>query len=322
MTTESHTFEDTFLGTPTFLDFNKIYPYIQRNMMGALDFKEMLSRLELMALHDPSFNAVINKFNNKDTYFKSAWISQFKKATPDVDIILYSTEGIKLDTANKNISHYILADKWQGSINAKLNSGELNEAELTKILKDYEKIINSKKTGYWTPKGGKWSKKNADNVIKATSDAFNALGIDLSEDTIRKTISNKIAQDYFEQKNKDKLYTAYTEIFRDNLSTIVAYIQAQFKEKANALKILKQKRKDEEINETEYLEEKEKIESTVIEERSINRLNNIALQTNAFQYDLIESSYFDVKGNNDFGTVNPSFLSVFFDLIKALIIVS
>ena len=69
----------------------------------------------------------------------------------------------------------------------------------------------------------------------------------ISEDTIRKTISNKIAQDYFEQKNKDKLYTAYTEIFRDNLSTIVAYIQAQFKEKANAIKILKQKRKDEEI---------------------------------------------------------------------------
>tara|TARA_R100000655_G_scaffold2992_2_gene11229 strand:- start:2955 stop:19061 length:16107 start_codon:yes stop_codon:yes gene_type:complete len=305
MTTESFDSKDTFLGLPVFLDFNKVYPYIQRNMVGSLDFNEMSARLELMRKHNPAFQELLNKLQT-DPLFKSAWVSQFKKARPNVDVILYSTDGIKLDSANKNISHYILAEKWQSNINSKLNSGELTLDKLEKILYDYIKIIQSKKNGLYNSKS--W--RNNDKVVEATEKAFNALGIPLTKEMIEKVLSNPVGL----RNNKSKV-DFYNNVFKSNLEFIIRPILSQLKNKNIELNTLEAQK--EKLTEKDYLERKEKIEEILIEEQSINRLNDVAEQVNVFQYDLIESSYFDVNGNNVYGTVNPSFLSEFFGLVEA-----
>lgn len=289
---------DTFLGLEIYLDFNKVYPYIQRNMIGALDLTEMLDRLETMAHHDPSLHHLIAKLNN-DMNFKAAWVSTFKKQTPDKDLVLYGQDGVKVDSANKNVSHVILGDKWSANFTAKINDGSLGVTEIAQLQKDFQLEYKAK---VYSAEGKNEEKfiENIDSIIETSIKTLNSLGVNITPDNLRKIITSTVNGKYYGSPKK-----AYDRIIYDNVIAIMGDILAQD---------INIKRKQEAAKKKNV---KLPVAETKIEPSSINRFNNIALHSSVYQYDLIESSYFDVKGNNVYATLNPHYLSDFFDLVKA-----
>jgi hypothetical protein len=273
---------DTFLGLETFLDFNKVYPYIQRNMLGAATIEEMIDRLRNMSNHDPAIIHIVARLEN-DQNLRAAWYTQFHKQSPDKYVILLDNgqeTSIKVDVSNKNTSHYLLANEWKSNFLAKIEQGNFSVEYLKQmgaIYKELEQLAYQDRFN-----------NNKADIIDKTVDLLNNLGIVVTNTQLTKVINNPIiGQRFGSQKD------VWTDIFKTGLASIYREIGIYNK-----------------------LTAEEKLEYKF---QSLSRLNDISQVVNLFQYDKIESSSFDVKGNNVYSSTNPHFMSNLFEELKAAV---
>ena len=296
---------DTFLGLETYLDFNKVYPYIQKNMLGATDLNEMTARLETLAGHDPSLFHLLEKLL-RDENLQAAWVSTFHKQAPARDMILYGEQGIKIEAANRNTSHLLLADKWNNTLVSKLESGELTQDNLTILDSNYKTGIhnltynleNNHDEAYAT---------NYEQIVDLTVKTLEDLGIAITKDTVHKILNNRINIEFYGSP-----YNLYNKVFGTNLLNTIGDLLTAYKKFENEAMSMA-------MAVSEGLMTDKEIENFKPEFTSINRLNVIALHADTYQYDLTESSYFDVMGNNIYGATTPNFLSEFFAKVQAAI---
>jgi len=295
---------DTFLGLETFLDFNKVYPYIHRNMVGAMDISEMLARVQTMALHDPTFNHLLAKLNS-DINLRAAWVSQFTKHMPAKDLVMYGQEGIKVDAANRNVSHFILGDKWNNSIATALDAGTLTNADIANLQNSFTTMFNK---NTYSAEGNKSIPfaANVDTIIAETAKVLEKLGIDITAANLRKIIDSPVNQNYYGTPVE-----VFQKVIHENIDAVLRDIMKANKKRDAAMEnygmALAEGLTEEELTSEDF----------PLELDHINRLNHLAMHANVYQYDLIESSYFDVKGNNVYAGLNPHYLSTFFSMVRA-----
>jgi pyruvate/2-oxoglutarate dehydrogenase complex dihydrolipoamide acyltransferase (E2) component len=276
---------NTFLGLETFLDFNKVYPYIQRNMLGARTIQEMMLRLENMTNHDASISRILEKLKT-DSNFRAAWFSSFHKQSPQKFAVLIegSENGstVKVEQSNKNTSHYLLSNEWKNNFLTKIENGEFNKdmfAQMKELITNIERMSSGNNPA-------REFENNAVDIIENLVTAFDLLGVNLTEEQLAKTFSNSVLRQRF-----GTAYNMYNQIFREALRRLSGEINAY-----NKLALDKK---------SEY------------KFNSLNRLNQVSQIVNLFQYDFIESSFFDVNGNNVYSSTNPNYLSNFFEAISA-----
>lgn len=144
MTTPSNT-PGSFLGLPTYLNFNKYFPYIRRMMAGATTTEEMIARLEHITQFDSSIGNISARLR-ADKILANAWFSQFSKQNPNKSVILVNQDSIDLDISNKRSGHYILSDGWTDTFKLHIEAGDLKDKveELTTQKNTILELIKTK----------------------------------------------------------------------------------------------------------------------------------------------------------------------------------
>lgn len=277
------TYKETFLGLEKFLDFNKVYPYIMRNMLGASDINEMLARLENLATHDRSILGVLSKLKN-DTNLQSAWLSQFRKQSPTKYIVLIDDNGVKVDISNKNTSHYILSNGWKNNVITGLEDKTITPA----VLAEIKTIMNGELAALTLTE--ETTVNNIQRISEISTDIMNRLGIDVTQEMLFKTLTNPIYINYL-----GSVKNSFVRLIREPMTAVTQELGTELK-----------------LTEAEI-----KKRDKPFAFNSHGRLNLLAQHVNLYQYDLLESSSFDVMGNNVYSVINPSFLSLTIDKIKA-----
>ena len=164
-----------FLGLETYLDFNKVYPYLQRNMIGALDMAEMLDRLRIMAQFDSTMLNIANRLE-ADPSLQRAWYSNFRKQLPNRDVILVEPDAISVDKSNKAASHYILTNVWSDTLQVRLEQDyftpDVKKAMNVSLLAVNRGLTNN----------------NMELAVTEAVKIFDALGIEISAVNLHKMI--------------------------------------------------------------------------------------------------------------------------------------
>ncbi len=175
MTTPSNT-PGNFLGLPTYLNFNKYFPYIRRMMAGATTTEEMIARLEHITQFDSSIGNISARLR-ADKTLANAWFSQFSKQNPNKSVILINQDSIDLDISNKRSGHYILSDGWTDTFKLHIEAGDLKDKveELTTQKNTILELIKTK-----------------DNVRLANeiSAYLKVIGVNLTPELINKFFTN------------------------------------------------------------------------------------------------------------------------------------
>lgn len=175
-------------GLTEYLDFNTIYPFMVRSLIGSITENEILDRLQDMSKVHPSFSLMAMELK-KDSNLLAQFKSQFHKYPYDSNVtFLYNMDyGLEVRTDNeakKTRADITIADKWVNAINI-LSDTKYNTPESRQRLRDhlvsnyYNNILSLK---------DKFS-ENSSVLTELIKNFANDIGIDLSDNTILRQIS-------------------------------------------------------------------------------------------------------------------------------------
>jgi len=113
-----------FLGTPTFIEFDAVYPYLESNLAGISSTQEMMERLlEFAQTADPSYGHLYMKlFNDPD--LQSAFFTHFAKQRPTIVLPIYQEDGsFAVLPINRNNSEFLIRDRFLAQAGARILEG-------------------------------------------------------------------------------------------------------------------------------------------------------------------------------------------------------
>lgn len=175
----------TYLGLTKFLNFGKIFPYMQRNLAGSTNLDDMLSRLEIMSNIDPSIVNILEKVKASKT-LQAGLYSTFKFQSPLVATFLVNDSKDELEIKQqydnrKSRANFVIADDWTINIISRLKDGKYSDSVKLAIKKLSTEIALS---------------KDEDKISKSIELA-NLLGINLIKTQVQKVVDNVDFKRYF-----------------------------------------------------------------------------------------------------------------------------
>ncbi len=170
--------KSTTTGMNKYVDFNTIYPYMVRNLIGAKTSAEIIERLDKMAKVYPSFAYMSNELTKDGNLLAQVESNMAKKYAYDSYVTFLSAydDGlvVRIDNEAKDTRHDILlANQWVNNINRiidSLDTKEKKEAFSSNISKQYMKIVDLR-DGF---------ENHIDKITNLTFDFANDLGVNLS----------------------------------------------------------------------------------------------------------------------------------------------
>lgn len=113
-----------FLGTPTFVEFDAIYPYLESNLSGISSPQEMMERLlEFAETADASYGHLYMKLFN-DSDLQSAFYTHFSKQRPTIFLPVYQADGsFAVLPINRNNSEFLIRDRFLSQASARILEG-------------------------------------------------------------------------------------------------------------------------------------------------------------------------------------------------------
>ncbi|MBS1960715.1 MAG: hypothetical protein JST04_00760 [Bdellovibrionales bacterium] len=175
----------TYLGLTKFLDFGKIFPYMQRNLAGSTNPQDMLSRLEVMSNIDPSIVNILEKVKASET-LQAGLFTTFKFQSPLVNTFLVNDSKDELEIKQqydnrKSRANFVIADDWTTNIISRLKEGKYPDSIKLEIKKVQTELTSA---------------KDEDKISKA-SELANLLGITLIKSQLQKIVDNVDFKRYF-----------------------------------------------------------------------------------------------------------------------------
>lgn len=197
--------KSSITGLTTYVDFNKVYPYLVRNIVGARTQNEIIERIDGMTKVHPSFAYVAYQLQNDANLLAQFETSLAKKHIYDSYVtFIRNTEGEKeIWTSNEMKAtqyDYRISNKWNQKRNAAIDtksSLEFQQAVSTFRLKIADKKDNLK--------------DNIGELSIAIQDFANVIGIDLSIEAIQFQIESTT-----DWKNLDMVVTL-GNIYKDTI---------------------------------------------------------------------------------------------------------
>ena len=190
---------DNFMGMANFLDFNRVYPYLEKNLIGIRDPQHLLDRLTEMGSHDMSLLSLRDKIKNyknsegKNTLL-AAFYHHFDKAAPNFVVNLLSRDsetGVLKNQeffSNNNKAEQNLAQGWEDVISYNIENERYDSSKLQKSAANARRAIQKmQKEGTLTPKS------SAEMVSKLLSE-INVTTFDQGVDSVAKALENEFVQ--------------------------------------------------------------------------------------------------------------------------------
>lgn len=220
-----------FLGSPTFIDYERILPFVTRELSKSTDYEDMMDRLDVLIDYEPSLIQIKHKLES-DSNLRAAFWTTFNMQSPDVEVILQEFDGskvvLKKDKANNvSKSDKKLAEKWALNVQIKQSENYYDGNWFRSLNNSLEKIATKKLT--------------VEELAEEIASIMNNFGLTVDTDTILKGLNSKGYSQKFSGKDND-FYSIYNNIFhpvfirlvrtnnnekfRDlgNLNTLASYI--------------------------------------------------------------------------------------------------
>lgn len=180
--------KSTTTGMNKYVDFNTIYPYMVRNLIGTGTPAEIVERLNKMAKVYPSFAYMANELSKDSNLLAQIESNMGKKYAYDSYVTFLSAydEGltVRIDNEAKDTRHDILlANQWVNNINRIIDSLDTSEKKKDlsdKVAKQYMQIVQLR-DGF---------ENNIDKITELTFDMANNLGVNLSLSSIESQLKN------------------------------------------------------------------------------------------------------------------------------------
>lgn len=261
---------------PVGLDFNKLYPFIQSQMVNANNVEEMLARLKNMADSEPSFALLYDRIV-ADPLLKNKWFTNFNKAYLKARSHKITPKGdgydIKSDVANKSFS---LANHWISTLqllidstNKKKDNAHFTADKFTALKEELAKIEELYK--------GEFNLTEAANILSYVA---KEMGINIPAEVMVKLASNPsiMINGNSEVTFKNLLQTPISLMFNSLMNQFT--------------------------------------KGTPLTINEFGRINDLAELASYYLIDSTESSYYNTTSNLVYSYAKHSFLSDFFDRIE------
>ncbi len=281
-----------------FGDFERVYPYIARNMAGAVNPNDMLIRMQIMERHDHRFSRLARALSS-DNNLLSAWYSQMQtNALDKLRLNIFNVEDVfdfeAILSNKRSKAEIVIADTWISQ--AKTIRDDKNQ--LPKIEKAYNtlaKKLSKLRSTY------KATEENREEAGKLISEMYELLGINISP----KIIETELAFQTKDAIDKD--------IIGEHSVYIVRNLPKEDEEKGTPNPIKTEIKILDDIfgNTLNTLYENRNEEFD--EYGMINRLADVV---KLYQYDIIDNSSMSVDGALINNLALPNFLSNFYRLIN------
>jgi hypothetical protein len=208
------------LGLQKYYDFHSLYYYIERNLIDKYTIEDQLATLKTLTNSNPAIISVLNKLevkpSNMDAEKFQMLINDFKTNFSKQQLI-YTLVKYDFNVANNTISFKIIEANRNTLTNKLKEKWKINYLALDKKQKDFINIKNK-----LTNQIAKLNNQGTlnQNVI---SDILYNLGIDLSQDTIKVNLDNKLFANAIDivtswyLNNENTNYDAQTRIAVENL---------------------------------------------------------------------------------------------------------
>ena len=190
---------DNFMGMANFLDFNRVYPYLEKNLVGVRDPQHLLDRLTEMGSHDMSLLSLRDKIEayknseGKNTLL-AAFYHHFDKAAPNFVVNLLSRDsetGVLKNQeffSNNNKAEQNLAQGWEDVISYNIENERYDSSKLQKSALNARRAIQKmQKEGTLTPKS------SAEMVSKLLAE-INVTTFDQGVDSVSKALENEFVK--------------------------------------------------------------------------------------------------------------------------------
>lgn len=170
--------KSTVTGMNTFVDFNVIYPYMVRNLLGTRTPSEIITRLQKMATVYPSFAYMVNELSNNANLLAQIESNMGRKFAYDSYVTFLSAfdSGLVVSVSNeaKGTKHEVrLANDWFSKIEAIHDSfidKEKKKEFIDETGKQFMKISGLRDS----------FKDNIDEITTLVFDFANTMGVNLS----------------------------------------------------------------------------------------------------------------------------------------------
>lgn len=174
--------KSTITGLNKYVDFNIVYPYMVRNLIGSRTRAEIISRFENMGQVNPSFSYIANKLKEDSNLLAQFESNLAKKTIYDSYVVFITNKEDNKEIWIKNELKssrydYSIADGWTNNINSKIEKLQTDQdtLEFTKELNTLYLSIAEKA-------------KKFDNKDELANDVYQfagKLGVDISLPAIR-----------------------------------------------------------------------------------------------------------------------------------------
>ena len=189
-----------FLGTPTFVEFDAVYPYLENNLSGISSPQEMMERLlEFAETANASYGHLYMKLFN-DSDLQSAFYTHFSKQSPPIFLPTYESDTtFSVIPVNRNNSEFLIRDRFLSQASARILEGSHTVPK--------EEII-----------GNINSKMDNDRFAKKFQEALGRMDMDLYENgvnvlelAIRRELNKGTLTKSQLQKDLNRLATAFVK---------------------------------------------------------------------------------------------------------------
>ena len=179
--------KSSLTGMSLFIDFNTIYPYLVRNLIGAKNGNDIIKRLNRMAKFNPSFAYISNELSKNANLLAQFQVNLANKYAYDSLVIFISNynSGKEIYISNELKSSkydYIISNNWNKNINDVID--KLKDS--TEKILDFKKQEASLRLKIETNK----KSRNIEELASNLQEYANLLGVDISLPVIVSGIEN------------------------------------------------------------------------------------------------------------------------------------
>lgn len=180
--------KSTITGVAKYIDFNVLYPYMIRNLIGARTRAEIVTRLENMSRVNPAFAYIAHEVQ-KDENLIAQFESNLAKKTVYDSYVTFITdlddsrEIWIMDELKSSRYDYLIADDWTLAVNKKIDDLTNAEAKL-QFKMDMDRLHLSISTK------AKDFDNNKEAIIDQVYEFSGKLGLDLSLPAIKSVITS------------------------------------------------------------------------------------------------------------------------------------
>lgn len=185
--------KSTITGMSKYIDFNVIYPYMVRNLIGARSHSEIIERLNDMSKINPSFSYIAFELQ-KDSNLLAQFESNLAKKTiydSYVTFINNKDEGKEIwiqDELKSGRYDIKIANDWTEKVNTIVDNLSKDKNFILTNESLYNRILLQSRS----------FEDNKSSILQSTWDLANNIGIDLSYASIQNSLDNSRSFQDFE----------------------------------------------------------------------------------------------------------------------------